>query len=504
MNFKKTAVINSAVGLISQVIMIVFQFLTRSLFLQYLGDELLGINSTFTSVIGALSLAELGFQTAIIYSLYKPLKEEDHAQINKVVSIFCYVYRVIGVLFIVISFVVLPFIRFILKGVEITGEIYIFFLLQAASTAFSYFLAYKRTLLSADQKEYIAKVIDLIVNVICNLLKIYSIVWLKNYYGYLIISIAQVVVSNLIVHYMCKRLYPYLKLGKLDWEIFRTIWKDVKDVFATKIAGYIYGSTDNIIISAVINTVAVTFFTNYKTIILSLKTLTTGMLSPLAPIIGRMLAEDDTDEGKERKFVLYSHIRFIIALVIVIPCYVLLDDCIRIWVGERYVMSQVISVLLCIDLYIHLVHSGTCDYINGSGLFKEEKKIEIIGAIINIVLSIALCKVWGIPGILLGTAIAQVWFWIGRSVVVYRYCFTVEKKKWVIHWTQNIVDMIFTVGCTGLCLFVYSHFHMKHLIIQFIAGGLMCEACIAVAYLLCYFRTQRWKGLWNIVRRINK
>lgn len=93
MNIKRNALLNSSAGLISQVVTIVFQFVTRSIFLRYLGVELLGLNSTFASILSALALAELGFESAIIYSLYKPIKEQNHVEINKIVSIFCYVYR---------------------------------------------------------------------------------------------------------------------------------------------------------------------------------------------------------------------------------------------------------------------------------------------------------------------------------------------------------------------------------------------------------------------------
>ena len=251
MNIKKLALLNSSAGLISQVVTILFQFIARSVFLKYLGVELLGLNSTFASILNALALAELGFQSAIIYSLYKPIKEENHDEINKIVSVFCYVYRAIGIFFIVVSFVLLPFLQFILKGIVVDATVCVFFLLQAASSAFTYFLAYKRTILNADQKGYIAKLIDLVINVFSNLLQIYVMIALHSYSLYLIVRVLQVVISNVLVHVACKKLYPYLKLTKMDMSVFARIWVDVKNVFVAKIAGYIYDSTDNLVISVV-------------------------------------------------------------------------------------------------------------------------------------------------------------------------------------------------------------------------------------------------------------
>lgn len=501
MNIKKLAILNSSAGLISQVVTILFQFIARSVFIKYLGVELLGLNSTFASILNALALAELGFQSAIIYSLYKPIKEENHDEINKIVSVFCYVYRAIGIFFIVVSFALLPFLQFILKGVVVDTTIYVFFLLQAASSAFTYFLAYKRTILNADQKGYIAKLIDLVINVISNLLQIYVMITLHSYSLYLIIRILQVVISNILVHVACKKLYPYLKLTKMDMSVFSRIWVDVKNVFVAKIAGYIYDSTDNLVISVVINTVTVGFFTNYKTITKSLKILTTSMLAPITPIIGRLLVDDGANEEKEKTFLMYNHIRYIISLFLVVPCFTLIDNCISIWVGSEFIMSSGVSFLLCLDLFIHLVHGGCCDYINGAGLFRQEKQIEIVGAIINLVLSVALCTQFGVVGILIGTVLAQFWFWVGRSYVVYKYCFDMGSKEY-IRYILECLEYILVTAVAVLCsTFAYGMLTIDNLVLKFITGGLISIFICAVIYIICYGWRSEFRAMLRIIKR---
>lgn len=501
MNIKKSALLNSSAGLISQVVTIIFQFITRSIFLRYLGVELLGINSTFASILNALALAELGFQSAIIYSLYKPIKEDNHAEINKIVSVFCYVYRAIGIFFIAVSVLLLPFLKYILKGVTVDNEVYAFFLLQSAGSAFTYFLAYKRTILNADQKGYIAKIIDLVINIISNLLQIYVMVCLQSYSLYLIVRIAQVVVSNLFVHFACWKLYPFLKLGSIDRSVFSKIWRDVKNVFVAKIAGYIYDSTDNLVISIVINTVTVGLFTNYKTITKSLKILTTSMLAPITPIIGRLLVEDDSQESKVRTFGIYNHIRFIIAIVLVVPCYTLIDTCITIWVGSDFVMSSGVSFLLCLDLFIHLVHGGCCDYINGSGLFYQEKQVEIVGAVINLILSVALCTKFGVVGILVGTVIAQFWFWIGRSWIVYKCCFKMGQREYIRYLCECIAYIAVTAVATVLSCCMFSHLNIHNSIILFVVGGVLSVSICVIVYLFFFGWSSNFKSLIHLLKR---
>jgi len=117
MDRKKTILQNGLAGLLSQGITILFTFVTRSLFIKYIGVELLGINSTFASLVSTLSLAELGFQSAITFSLYKPLYDENRSEINDIMNIFKLVYRCIGILFIAAAFLILPFLKYIITDV---------------------------------------------------------------------------------------------------------------------------------------------------------------------------------------------------------------------------------------------------------------------------------------------------------------------------------------------------------------------------------------------------
>ena len=113
---------NSMAGLISQLIITIFAFVTRSVIIKYLGLSILSLNSTFASVLSTLSLAELGFQTAIVYSLYKPLQNNNRDDINDIVNIFKIVYRCVGTFFVIASIIVLPLLKYILSDILDNNE----------------------------------------------------------------------------------------------------------------------------------------------------------------------------------------------------------------------------------------------------------------------------------------------------------------------------------------------------------------------------------------------
>ncbi|MED3973220.1 hypothetical protein P4639_07505 [Priestia megaterium] len=501
MNRKKAAIKNSGIGGISQLISLVFQMVNRTIFIQYLGVELLGLSSTFISLLNALSLAELGFQTAIVYSLYKPLNENNRSRVNKIVNIFKIVYRWIGFIFIFASIGCLPFLKYIISDIHITSSVYIYFMLLAINSACTYFLAYKRTLLYADQRDYISKLIDVIFNILFSIARIIVVVLYQDYIIYLALQIAQTIFSNLLVHFYCNKMYPYLHAEKLDREIFSKVWGDVKNVFASKVAGYVYSSTDSLVISAFISTVSVGFLVNYTIITSNIKTLTQSLLAPITPIIGRMLANSDEHNDKQKVFYLYTHIRFILASVLLIPTTILIRDVIIAWVGEGYVLSNVVVLFLIADLYIHLVQGVCIDYIYGNGLFKYDKYIAIIGAVMKISLSISMAFIWGLEGVVLSTAITQVFYWISRSIIVFKFCFPQQRKDFLVYWGKNIYSILTFILVYTVSVVAYSKIELENFFVKFILGGILCELIFIFIYFIMYSKSAEHRQLFSFIRK---
>lgn len=501
MNKKIIILKNSGIGLISQTVTIIFTFLTRNLFIKYIGIELLGLNSTFTSVLNTLSLTELGFQSAVVYSLYIPLHDKLDDEINSIMNVFKLIYKYIGIFFVIATFLVMPFLKYIINGIQITYKIYIYFMLQAFASACTYFLAYKRALLYADQKDYISKLIDLIFNSIFNILQCVSIVCLGNYMVYLILKIFQVYVSNLVVHIYCTKRYIYLKKSKIDKQKLKNIWGDVKNIFAGKVASYIYTSTDNLVISAAISTISVGYLVNYTTITTSLKTLTNSILSPIIPIIGNYLVEEVNQSKREHVLRLYTFVRYLIALIIVVPTVILIDSFVAVWVGSDMILERSIVILLGIDFYIHIVHSATVDFINGAGMFRDDKYVEIAGAITNIVLSIVLVCLVGITGVLIGTVVSQIIFWIGRSAIVYFRCLNLSFKNYLSYWIENVIYIFIAAVLICLLSVIYDYLPIKHRLFKFIVGGSICELVIIIAIYCIFSRSKKAMWLIGILKR---
>ena len=448
-NKVKTIIKNSTLNVISQILTVAITFATRVVSLKLVGAEVLGINGTILSLIGALSLADLGFQSAIIYRLYAPIKNHDENKINEIVNIFRVVYRFVGCAIFVLGMILIPFLPMLLKDVVVGETVYIIYVIHITNTVISYFSSYRQTLLFANQKDYITKSVFVLCRIICGGLKIVCLVYFRNYYLFLATEIIQTLAGNIIVHIISNKYYPYLHIKKYDNVLLRTILGDVKHVFSSRMASYVYFSTDNIIISSLIGAVHVTLLGNYTIVTNQIKTLVNSLMDPIIPFIGEDLVDKSSKEIGT--FFSYTHLRFLVACFLIIPTFVLIDPFVSMAFGEEYVLGNTIKMLLTIDLYINILYAPCYEYNNASGLFNEEKKVMIKGAIINLITSIILAFPLALSGILLGTVVSQVYLWISRGKVTFTHCLPHAKAYESRYIIRNLIYIIIvTILCFAI------------------------------------------------------
>ena len=112
----KNATRNIFFGIILRIYQILIPFLMRTAMIYFMGVQYLGLNSLFASILQVLNLAELGAGSAMIYSMYKPIAEDDNVTICALMRLYRSYYRVIGLVIAVIGFVLTPFIPKLISG----------------------------------------------------------------------------------------------------------------------------------------------------------------------------------------------------------------------------------------------------------------------------------------------------------------------------------------------------------------------------------------------------
>lgn len=204
---------NSLVALAFYFINLVLQFFSRKVFLDYLGAEILGLNTTATNLLQFLNLAELGIGSAIACTLYKPLLEKDTVAINEIVSLQGWLYRRIAWIVIVGSLVLMAFFPWIFAKMPLPlWYAYASFGVLLVSALLSYFVNYKQIVLSADQKEYKIQYsykASMLIKTLCQIL---AIRYLRDgYVWWLVLEIVFAIVASLVLNRMVRQTYPFLE-----------------------------------------------------------------------------------------------------------------------------------------------------------------------------------------------------------------------------------------------------------------------------------------------------
>lgn len=498
----KKVVKNSVFGLVLQIFVVLLNIPIRYFFISGIGIEWLGINETMSSVIASFSLAELGLNSIIGYYLYEPIVKKDTEKVNVIVNIYKVIYRWIGCFVIIVSIIMLPFLKYILKGVEINALVYIVFGLLVTNTVFSYFLSYRRVLLEADQKQYIQSRLELLLTLLFSALQLLVLIYAKDYFLFLLLQLLRTIISNIIIHIICGREYRYLKKCKVKWEEIKSVFSDLKNAAGIKIASYVYCNTDNIIISALVSTSTVGYLSNYVIISNYIKNLIRSILYPIYPTIGNVIAEKKHD--KNNIFEIYYFVAFVILGVFIVPMTVLADFFVEGFFGQQYTLHSAVIILLSLDCILDTLQIPIASFINGSGLFRIENRICIVGAFVNLFTSLLLVQKYSFYGVLLGTVISQFVFMILRTYALFKYCIGCERKKIIKHCYLTIKVFITLVATMVIAQFCFKWIANLPFVWCFIFKGIMCEVLFALSVCILWGKNTVLKLVINYLLRTKR
>lgn len=396
---------NSMWGIFQQFIICILGLFSRRVMIDTIGIEGVGLNGLLTNVVAVLSLAEMGVSAAIVFHMYKPLANGDNDTITRLMNFYRTVYRIIAFTILVVGLLLMPFMKYIVHDVSYSDEyvllIYFLFLMQ---TVTSYFFAYKRTLLSADQKQYIISIFDLIFKIITIIGGIIILKITKELSYYLVFLIFASVVNNIMIAGKVDKLYPHVKNSKpmLGKEHRKSIFKDVKNIFIGKMSATITNSTDNILISALVGTIVTGLYSNYTIILNTLTSVMNQFSYAMTGSIGNLIA---TETGEHIEDVLKKlvFIMFFLAAFCCICLTCLIDPFITLAFGKNLLLQRYVVYICIAVFYFATVKIPVWNMVQASGLFKTDKFIAIAGSTINLVASFILGKIIGIAGILIGT-----------------------------------------------------------------------------------------------------
>ena len=457
---------NMIYGVGVQIITLIISFISRTIFIKILGAEYLGINGLFNNILSVLSLAELGFGQAIIYTMYKPLAENDENKITALMNFYKKIYNIIAVTIFLLGIVIVPIIQCLVKTNLDISQVKQYYILFLLNTVMSYVLSYKTSILNADQKQYVQKIYNLLGTIIQFALQTAIILITHNYILYLVMQIIGTLINNLILSIKVDKMYPYIKneaeLSKIEK---KNIYSNTISLFLYKTSGVILNNTDNILISMMIGTVWVGYYSNYFMIINAINAFLTIIFYATTGSVGNLNTENNSIKQCKLYETMLLFSGWIYGTCSIVLLFVF-NDFIQIWVGNEYVLSNAVVIAIVLNFYMQGILTPAWIFRDTTGLFKQTRYLAMITAIINLVLSIILGKIFGLFGILIATAISRLLtnFWY-EPYILYKNIFKQKFSKFlkkqllfVIIYVLSyiiiylIVKNIMTISLINICI----------------------------------------------------
>lgn len=503
LNRTKNAANNIIFGTILKLYQIIVPFLIRTAMIYLLGVEYLGLNSLFTSILQVLNLAELGVGSAMVFSMYKPIAEDDETSICALMKLYKIYYRVIGLVVLVLGVMICPFIPKLIKNdVPTDMNVYVLYILNLMATVFSYWLyAYKNCLLQAHQRTDITSKITIIVNTIMYIVQIVLLFVFRNYYFYVIALLLGQIAANVTTAFVVDKMYPkYKAIGNLHKNQIKEINKRVKDLFTSKLGTVIINSADSIVISAFLGLTVLAIYQNYYYILTAIIGIVGVVFSSCTAGIGNSIIV----ESKEKNLSDLRKFTFIIAWISGFSAAALLclyQIFMEIWVGSDLLLDFSCVVCLVIYFFVYEINALLNLYKDAAGIWHKDRFRPLVTALANLTLNLVLVNFIGLYGVLLSTVITMLG--IGMPWILYNIfteIFKADPKKYI---GRLIFYAIITVIVVSITYSICNLIKGNSMIIMIIKA-IVCFVVSNILYFIIYRNLKEYKDAKKLVFKMLK
>lgn len=457
-NKTENAVKNIAYGYTNKILVMILAFVTRTIIIKTLCIDYIGLNTLFSSILVILSLAELGFGTAMAYSMYKPIADDNKDAINALLNLYKKIYRIIGLIVLVTGILLMPALPYLISGNYPSDiNIYTLYLVYLINNVVGYFFfAYKQTLLTAHQRNDVLSRIGIITTIFMHVSQIFALLLFKNYYVYAIFIPITTLLTNIIVAVATKKMYPEYKCrGQVESKVKKEISKQIYALFLHRIGFVIQSSIDSICISTFMGLVLLGKYNNYYYIITAIEAFITIIKQSYVAGIGNSVIIETKDHNKQ-----LFHKFFIALCWIVGWCGVCLtclyQPFMRIWVKEENMLP--FSTVIClVILFIVSQNRGAIGvYKDALGMWYQDKFKPISISIVNLVLTLISAYFGSLNGVILSTVIAFLFVGTPWDIhVFYKYYMKEKPYKYYLKLIYCfIVDAIAIIVTYFACFFI--------------------------------------------------
>lgn len=485
---KKKGIINVAVSIVFRVLLLVVSLLVRRYLIRYIGNGANGLDSLYTSIVGVLSIAELGIGTAIVFCMYKPIVDGDTDKVSALYGLFKKVYLIIGAIIAAGGCALMPALPYLATGhQDIDVNLYLTFGLMLVSVVLTYAFSAKISLINAYKNNYITTTINSIGLLLQYGLQSIVLIFSGSFVWYLVCRIIATAVQWCATEIVVRIKYKPVISNKqaVDPDTRKEVVKNVKAMFMHKIGSVLVNTADSIIISAFIGVEILGKYSNYTVIMSAMIGTLMLFFTPLTSVIGHMYIEESKTQA-HKYFKFFYSFNYVLGLIFFLGYYAVIDNLVTICFGAGLEMEKSVSLVITINYFIQFMRQSALLFRDATGTFYYDRWKPLIEGVLNIVLSIGFVYLFGY---LWGENFAVVGVIAATIVTNLAICHIIEPYVLYKHALQTSVKSYYVRNYLYIVLFVGLLFAMHYCMISsdnqwvelFANGGISLAFSLAVS-----------------------
>ncbi len=480
------------------IVLTVLQLINRSVFVNFLAEEYLGLNGLFYNILSVLSMSEMGIGTAMIFALYQPIGKGDTEKIKSLMRLYKRLYSLIGGFVMSVGLLITPFLSFFMKEMPNIPHIHLYFIMYVVDVGLSYFYTYKRSIIICNQEDYISSFSTMVTSVVTRLVQLMVLITTHNYFLFLLVQIIFTRLENILISKIADKKYPYLReknIKQLDKEDTIEIKKNIFAMMTQKIGSVIVSGTDNLIISKILGLTILGFYSNYVLLLNTMNSLIGKVFHSITASIGNLVANKSKEEV-ENTFYNILFINFWIFSFASTCFCALFQPFIKLWVGEKFLLQNTAVWIFVACFYVNGMRQTVLAFRNATGIFWHDRYRAIVEAIVNLALSIPFTFYYGVGGVKLGSLIALLatTFWLEGYVLYHKYFEKESREYQFLQLKYFLVTLVQCVATSYLCNRVDNG--------TVLCFALECLLCVLLSngiIIVCFGRSDEFKYLCKLV-----
>ncbi len=443
--------LNVSISIVSRIILLAAAFLVRRLVIRFLGNDINGLNSLYTSIIGVLSIAELGVGGAIIFSMYSPIVAGDKQKVAALYGLYKKLYRIIGAVILGAGLLVMPFLPRLIGDYDaLKVNVYLTFFLTLVSVVLSYLYSAKTSLIQAYKDNYITTGILTVSRLVRNALQIDAILIWKSDIIFVICQILDTLLVWALTEAVVRRRHGDIirMREKVDAETKTEVSRNVKAMFMHQIGSVMVSTVDSLIISGYTGVSVLGRYANYTSISDMISGTIILFFSPLHSVVGHFCVSENQEKRREYFYHFYF-LNYILGIICYLGFFSIADSLVLFLYGPGLEMSRSVVFIIALNSFTQYMRRSILLFRDASGSFYYDRWKAVAEGAVNILLSLLLVNILPassrVAGVILATIITTLLICdTVEPFVIFRHVFGKSPKKF---WLRNYAYIALYVVC---------------------------------------------------------